>query len=66
MDKGLMDESNVIEIVPAVSLERFCKHRCLDNSDCTYYTYYMGDSLEFSNVCVLLKKRIQPKRFFIT
>ena len=52
-------EGNVVEFIPGVTSETDCKSHCQANFQCAYYTYYAQQSLQFSNICVLLTE-IRP------
>ena len=47
---------NVIKAIPDVKLERDCKSNCLENANCSHYTYYGRLSDHNSYLCILLSK----------
>merc|ERR1711973_135780 len=58
---GPINDSNLIDIVPHVQTEQECKKSCLLNEECKYYTYFLQDDPESSEICFLLAELLEPQ-----
>ena len=58
---GPINGSNLIDMVPHVQTEQECKKSCLLNEECKYYTYFLQDDPESSEMCFLLTKLLEPQ-----
>jgi len=56
---GAVEEENFLDLIPNVVTEYECYVYCRNTPDCTYYTYYLEDDVNYGE-CILLSKLLAP------
>ena len=56
---GSLDE-NVLELFPSIESEVKCKEKCLNNPECSFYTFFFPNDTVFYNYCFLLAELAPP------
>ena len=56
---GILDE-NILVLTPNVELELTCKNKCIQNDNCSFYTYFHGNDSPYHETCVLLTEILPP------
>ena len=56
---GILDE-NILVLTPNVELEQTCKNKCIQNDNCSFYTYFHGNDSLYHETCALLTEILPP------
>ena len=51
---------NVQDIIPNIESEMDCKQLCLNNTSCSYYTYFFNNNTQFHKFCFLQTEFLPP------
>ena len=47
-------------LTPNVELEQTCKNKCIQNDNCSFYTYFHGNDSLYHETCALLTEILPP------
>ena len=57
---GQIKEENMINVVNDIDSESECQGLCLNNANCSIFTYFKKDDIEFPGLCFLLDRLLVP------